>query len=596
MAKSSRNEQSFPGRLRAGLGRFARSDQLVRAGLAVVVGAAAGVGAIAFREFIALVQTAFFGFGSERVYSLAAALPWWHLVLAPTVGGLAIGLFVAYVLPGRRPRGVADVIEASALRDGRMSLKTGLGAAFVSAASIGVGASVGREGPVVHLGASLGGWLAKRLHLSRSLSLTLLGCGIASGIAASFNTPLAGVIFALEVVIGHYALNTFAPVVIAAVTGTIISRVYFGDFPAFVIPEQVIVSFLEFPAFAGLGVLSGIVAIVFIRTTFLVEEGVARTGLPRWLRPALGGLAVGLIALSFPQVLGVGYEATDAALKAMFPFWLLVALLVAKLVATAVSLGCGFGGGVFSPSLVMGAMLGGASGAVFTAIAPELSSGLGAYSLVGMGAVAGAVLGAPISTILIIFELTGDYALTVAVMLAVVIATVMTRQIVGHSFFTLQLERAGLSLEGGREARLFREQRVGGVMRDDYETIPVSAGMAEVRQRLLTAAYGVLYVVEDGDRLAGRVVLGDLREVAFDTSRDHEIGVADVVRPEAPVLAAGDSLEAARELMAASGKTQVAVVETTENMRLVGALHERDVITAHNRALLQARAEEKGEI
>lgn len=595
MADQPPSEQRNAARWVARLERFARNGQLLLLALALAVGAAAAAGAIGFRELVSLVQRAVFGSGSERLYTLAGALPWWQLVLAPAVGGLVIGLLVAYVMPGRRPLGVADAIEATAVRDGRMSLKAGLGAALISASSIGVGASVGREGPVVHLGASLGGWLAKRLRLTRSRSLALLGCGVASGVAASFNAPIAGVVFALEVVIGHYALNTFAPVVIAGVTGTVISRLYFGDYPAFTVPPHAIVSLLEFPVFAALGALSGVVAIAFMRGTFLVADLWARTRVPPWSRPAAGGLAVGVIALAFPHVLGVGYEATDGALKALFPFWLLAALLVAKLVATAVSLGSGFGGGVFSPSLFLGAMLGGATGAVVTAAWPELSPGHGAYALVGMGAVAGAVLGAPLSTILIMFELTGDYALAIAVMIAVVIATVITRQVAGHSFFTWQLERAGLSRTGGRETRLLSQQRVSQLMREDFETIHAGASMMEVRNRLLTATYGILYLVKDEGRLAGRLTFGDLHDAAFDTSLDAHIVAADVARRGVPVLSADDSLTQAIELMNQSDETQIPVVENRDTMRLVGALHERDVMMSYNRALLQARSEERGE-
>ncbi|RMD62649.1 MAG: chloride channel protein, partial [Alphaproteobacteria bacterium] len=205
------------------LRRLGRNDQVILSVLAVTIGVAAGGAAIAFRTAITLIQR--LGYGDGSIITAAARLPWWHLVLVPALGGLAVGLFVYWLLPGRRPHGVADVIEANALRGGRMSATVGLKAAVVSAASIGVGASVGREGPVVHLGASLGAWAAKRLHLGRAPSRTLLGCGVAAAIAASFNAPIAGTFFALEVVIGHYALSAFAPVVIASVTGTMISTV-----------------------------------------------------------------------------------------------------------------------------------------------------------------------------------------------------------------------------------------------------------------------------------------------------------------------------------------------------------------------------------
>ena len=242
--------------------RFIRNQQLIMILLAIACGAAAAFGAVLFREAIVLMQTGTFGASLENMSEVIHGLPAWHIVLVPTAGGLLIGLFIHYLMPGRRGRGVADVMESAALRSGNISLKSGLSAAAVSAASISVGASVGREGPVVHLGATLSSLVATRLRLSRSQAVTLLGCGVASAVAASFNAPIAGVFFALEVVIGHYALSAFAPIVIAGVIGTIISRVYFGDFPAFMISGHSLVSFWEFPAFGLRGVVCALVAII----------------------------------------------------------------------------------------------------------------------------------------------------------------------------------------------------------------------------------------------------------------------------------------------------------------------------------------------
>ncbi|HET8728522.1 MAG TPA: chloride channel protein [Alphaproteobacteria bacterium] len=428
--------------------RFFRNDQLVLAGLALVIGTTAGAGAIAFRWLIGAVQFVFYGFSAETVVTLAADLPWWQILFAPAVGGLAIGLVLRFLVPGGRPLGVPHVMEVHALRDGRMSVRSGLAAAVASAASLGVGASVGREGPVVHLGATIGSGLARVMRLPSNLSRTLLGCGVAAAVAASFNAPIAGVFFALEVVVGQYALTIFAPIVLAGVSGTVLSRLYYGDFPAFILPARFeIQSFLEFPAFAVLGGVSALVSVIFMKSAVATEDLADRTPIPRVLRPAVGGLFVGAIALWFPHVLGVGYEATDMALKGMLPLWLLLALIVAKGAATAISLGFGFAGGMFSPALFLGAMTGGAFGVIATHVFPQLSSGTGAYTLIGMGAVSGAVLGAPISTILIIFEMTGDYALTTALMVSVVIASTLVDQAFGRNFFTWQLERSGIDLK-----------------------------------------------------------------------------------------------------------------------------------------------------
>ena len=279
---------------------------------------------------------------------------------------------------------------------------------MVSAASLGVGASAGREGPMVHLGASLASALAHRLELSPNLSRTILGCGVAAAVAASFKAPIAGVFFALEVVIGHYALSTFAPVVVASVAGTVISHIHLGELPAFILPAYEIVSAWEFPAFFLLGGVSAVIAMIFMWSIIVADDVVERVPVPGWLKPAAGGLVVGAVAIAFPQILGVGYGATDAALKELIPLTLLIALIALKVVMTAVSLGCRFGGGVFSPPLFIGAMTGGAFGIIATGVFPELAAHHGAYAMVGMSAVAAAVLGAPISTILIVFELTGD--------------------------------------------------------------------------------------------------------------------------------------------------------------------------------------------
>jgi len=359
---------------------------------------------------------------------------------------------------------------------------------------------------------------------------------------------------------------------------------------------RAITSFWELPAFALLGAVSAIVAIVFMRATFFTEDTVARLPVPRWVSPALGGLAVGLMATVFPQILGVGYEATDMALSETFPLWLLMALVVAKTGATAISLGCGFGGGVFSPSLFIGAMVGGAFGIIATSVSPELSSGPGAYTIVGMGAMAGAVLGAPISTVLMIFELTSDYAATIAVMIATAIASVITHHVPGHSFFGWQLLRRGVVVRGGQETGLLRAIRARDVMDGGYETVTPETPIAVVRARLQAAVCGELFVVDSADRLTGVIAYSDMHDTAFDTSHDAELTAKDVARGRPTVLLADDDLESAVKAYAASGEVFLPVIDHPETRRIVGIAPEHKVMLAYHRALDQARAEERGEV
>jgi CIC family chloride channel protein len=588
-------------RLSTRLRQLLRNDHMVLSVLALLVGVIVGMAVVGFREAIDLFQGLFYGtdnpYGadSEHLAPIAAALPGWRVVLATTLGGLVVGLLVYRYLPERRPQGVADVIEANALLGGRMSSRIGVTTALVNALSIGAGASVGREGPAVHLGASLSGWIGRRLHLSRSLTRTLLGCGVAAAVAGSFNAPIAGALFANEVVIGHYALKAFAPIVIASVAGTAVSRAWFGNFPAFSIDIGIVASLWEMPAFALLGIVSGVAAIVFMKSVGLASKVADRIPVPSWLKPAIAGLVLGIAAMFLPDILGVGYAATESAMLVKFSLWMLIIIGVAKILATALCLGFGFAGGVFSPSLVIGAMVGCAFGVVATGAFPDLSSQISVYTVIGMGAVAAAVLGAPISTTLIIFEMTSNYALTLGVMIAVVIASEITHHFHGRSFFSVQLLERGIDVKGGFEAEVMRSIPLDKVLKDDGLTVTPATGLRELRDRLQQTPYGELFVVGENGRLIGTITLADLSEVAFDPAMDDLINAGDVARLHPPYLTRADSLDAALHLMAETGEEHIAVVDTGVMQIYQGCIHQRDVMTAYSRALVQARHEERGE-
>lgn len=439
---------------------FQSSRQLLMWMLALVIGIGVAYAAIAFRLTIQIFQLAWLGHMTERVADTAATLPWPVVLLVPAVGGLIVGLLLQNFTRNRRPEAVADVIEARAIGGGHMPVRSGLMHALISAISLGCGASAGREGPVVHLGATLASGAGRHFGLSPRGMRTLLGCGVAAAIGASFNAPLAGVIFALEVVLGHYAVTAFVPIVISGVAATVISRVHLGDFPAFIIPDYEIASYYEFPAFALLGLTCAVVAISFKFSAIAADDVARRITMPLWARPAVGGLAVGAIAIFVPQVLGVGYGVTDDALNQNFGLLALIGLIIAKTAATAITLASRFGGGVFSPSLYLGAMAGGAFGIVAGQAFPEAASSAGLYALIGMGGVAAAVLGAPISTTLIVFELTGGFPLAVALLVTVSVSSGLTQAIHGRSFFHWQLARRGLVIDEGPHKAMQRTLRV----------------------------------------------------------------------------------------------------------------------------------------
>ena len=510
--------------------------------IALAIGIGAGYAAIAFRHLIGLVQVAWLGSTSERVVLHAVKLDWWVILCAPTLGGLAVGLFLHHFMPGRRAHGVADVIEAQALHNCRISTRVGLSSALVAVVSLGSGASAGREGPVVHLGATLAAALRNLFALDQASQRTLLACGVAAAVSASFNVPLAGMLFAHEVILGHYALRAFVPITIASVAGAEIIRIHMGDFPTFLIPHYQIASHWEFPAFALLGVVCAIVAICFQFSVMAADWIGREIRMPLWSRPVVGGFIVGAIGVFFPQILGVGYDSTDLALKEHFPLWLLLSLLVAKIAATSITLASRFGGGVFSPSLYIGAMVGGAFGIVTGDLSPGLSSAHGLYATIGMGAVAAAILGAPISTTMIAFELTGDYSITIAILLAVSISTALHQAIHGASLFHWQLHQRGLYLQEGPHQHIMRTMQVRSFM------VPLAEDEAE-------------------DALAQ---FGD----------------------ETYWLRPTDSVETALRFFDASGHSRVPVVSEKIRGKHVGWALQVDALHAFNQALIAAHIEE----
>jgi chloride channel protein, CIC family len=462
----------FTENIKPNLVEFGRSKEVIVWAIALIVGFCAAYAALSFRLVIGWIQLPWLGTDSDQVFEAALQLPWYVILGAPTFGGLLVGLILVKFLPGKRPRGVADVIEAQALKNSEVPLKEGLGNAVVAALSLGFGASAGREGPVVHLGASIASWLEDRFSLPRSARRTILACGVAAAVSASFNVPLAGVLFAHEVILGHYALRAFVPIAISSALGAVIVRAHLGNFPAFIIPEYQIATNWEFPAFALLGLFCALVAVLFQLLLISVDRFARGFDLPLVLRPVIGGFLVGCIAIFFPQILGVGYDATDAALKQQFSLTLLLELLLLKALATSITLASRFGGGVFSPSLYLGAMAGGAFGLAIAMVFPLWASSHGLYAITGMGAVAASILGAPISTILIAFELTGDYNVTIALLLAVSISTSIHRAFLGQSFFHWQLTTRGLLLNEGPHRYILQTLHVNQFMTplDDDES------------------------------------------------------------------------------------------------------------------------------
>jgi len=477
LAESSREflKQS----VRAGVRNVARGWNTMRARgpdqvqfwfIALAVGIAAGLAALGFRFLVAEAQTFVYGTDDVMLATVARQLPWYWVLGLPIAGGFVVGQLLHHFTPDARVRAVADVIDGAALREGRVETREGIASALASLVTLSTGGSTGREGPVVHLGAMISTWVSDLIHANGITGRDVLGCAVAAAVSASFNTPIAGALFALEVVLRHFAVHAFAPIVIASVAGTVVSRVLHGDVTEFYLPAGNVLEFyVELPAFVILGLLCGMVSVLLMRAIFWADDmgnHLQRSlHMPRWLRPVVAGALLGGLAIQFPHIIGVGYETTSAALTGKLVFWGAVTFAVVKAVAVVITMAGRMGGGIFSPSLMVGALTGLAYGYAATSIFPQVSGSETLYALAGMGAVAAAVLGAPISTTLIVFELTGDWQTGLAVMVAVSMSTALASRLVDMSFFLTQLERRNVHLAAGPQAYLLATFGVAKVMR-----------------------------------------------------------------------------------------------------------------------------------
>jgi CIC family chloride channel protein len=524
--------------------------------------------------------------GAAALESLSAA-PWYWKVLPPAVGGLIVGPLVWFLAREARGHGIPEVLSAVSDRGGRIRKRVMAIKTLASAVTIGTGGSAGREGPIVQIGASIGSGIGQALGFDGNRLIVLLGCGAAAGMAATFNAPLAGVILAVEVIIGAASVRVLSPLVVASVMGTFVARILFGDHPAFLdVPEYELVAAVELPLYVLLGLLAGGVALLFTSGIVLIEDLWERVPLPGWATPVLGGAIVGAIALGFPEVLGVGYETIDVALQGQGALRVLALLVLLKILATGTTLGSGGSGGVFAPSLFVGACLGGAFGMGLEALLPGQTAHSGAYALVGMGAVLAGTTHAPITAILMLFELTGNYAIILPLMLACILSTVLASRVLPTSIFTTRLQRRGVRLRGSGEADLMRSTRVRRILRPFPDTIPPELPLPEVMRRALGGAMLHLYVVDPDHRPLGVITLRRLKALFREEWLDDPLLVAaDVMKSPVTAVGLDDTLDAA---MAHFARLDVEMLPVTdEEGRLAGCITRHDMVVFFEQEILR---------
>jgi CIC family chloride channel protein len=554
--------------------------------LALLTGAGAGAGAIAFRYMILGVTYLFTG---HRDYSLVGragnpllGLGGWFVVAAPVVGGLIYGPLVSRFAPEARGHGVPEVMFAVNRMGGRMRPQVPIVKSLASALCIGSGGSVGREGPIVQIGSALGSVLGQLVRVSESQLRLLVACGAAGGIAATFNAPIAGVFFALELILRNFETRSFGLVVLSSVTADAVGRAAFGSHPFLTLPGFNFSSPVELILYAGLGVLASGVGLGFVRVLYAGEDIADRLWRgPDWLRPAVGGILLGLLLLVVPEMYGVGYPVLEHAVAGHYVIAVLVGLLAAKVLATSLTMWIGGSGGVFAPSLFMGAMLGSAYGAIAHDALPHLAAAAGAYGLVGMGAVFAASARAPITAVLIIFELTGDYRVILPLMIAVVVATAIANAATRDTIYTLKLRRRGIDIDAPAPSSLMAHITVGEALGEPPRPLDPDQPLREVLDRFAAERTNALPVIDASGTLLGVVSAGDVEQALANSPGDT---TARTLIHETPELRVDQTLEEAIWRLGSTDDEGLPILDHDGN-HVVGWLTHRQLLAAYRKRL-----------
>lgn len=554
--------------------------------LVPVVGVLTGGAAVGIAHLMAWFQTHIFWWRAPDLLTAAMYAPWYFKLVVLGAGGLVVGLIGRAFRVETRGAGTAAMVQAVALRGGYISLRETLPRVAAGVVTIACGGSLGREGPMTQLGGALGSFLGRYFRLSTQQVRILLCAAAGSAIAAVYNAPIAGSLFALEILMGNFALEVFGPVVVASVLSTLVFRSAMGNLPRFVVPQYELVSGWELLGYLGLGVAAGLVSMVFIKSLFWTEDTLERLRVPRWARPVVGFVLVGVIGIFYPHVFGNGYEATNLALHEQVPVTLLLMLPLAKLVATALTFGAGGAGGLFMPSLMVGGLLGGAYGWGLHRLFPETTAGSGAYALVGMGAIVAGTTQAPLTAIMMIYEQTNSYMIVLPLMFACIISNLTVRFFRVQAVHIETLRRRGVTLPRGVEATVMQNLRVRDLMHDDVESVPPTEPFPQLVERCLRTHHNNVYVTDADGRFLGAVSLLAIRAHLHQGENLQSIVAYDLMDDRFEFVTPNQKLAETMEKFWRQNSERLPVLADAESRKLVGWISKRDLIGLYSQEIL----------
>ena len=554
--------------------------------IAIVIGVLAGFSAIGIRAMIKFFSEISFP-GTGNLLENILNTPWFWILSVPVIGGLIVGPIIYFLAPEAKGHGVPEVMQAILLKGGQIRGRVAFVKALASAITIGTGGSVGREGPIIQIGSSLGSIVGQFLKVSSKRLKTLVGCGAAAGIAAAFNAPIAGALFAVEIILMDFAVAQFSPIVISSVMATVISHTFEGNFAAFTVPKYQLASPIEIGFYFVLGAASGLVAYLFIKTLYYSEEVFDnRIKIPDYLKPALGGIGIGVIALMFPEIMGVGYDTINIALTGNMVWYFAASLIIMKILATSLTLGSGGSGGIFAPSLFMGAMLGYFFGTFVHTYFPNITASPGAYALVAMGGLVAGTTRAPITAIIIVFELTNDYRIILPLMITCVMSMIISSKLSRESIYTLKLVLKNIGIKEGIETNVMESIFVKDVYRKDFEQINVVDNFGQIVNKIIRGKESDFPVVNKERIIAGMISINDVRDYLFEKESLKNLLIAgDIASPYYETLLPEDSCQIALDKFRKLPFNGLPVAENYESKKIIGMIWRKDIHDAYDKEI-----------
>ncbi|MGN0013783.1 MAG: chloride channel protein [Candidatus Bruticola sp.] len=549
--------------------------------------------------FITALAAICFNFMIKSVHHISMwALPetWWAIPLSISIGGLLTGLFLWWRSKDLNPGGVSGVITSVFAQHGLIHGRVALIRMISAALTIGSGGSAGREGPIVQIGASLGSKFAQLLKLSEHNTIILLACGVAAGISSAFNAPIAGIFFALEIILARFTYHSFGLIVLSSVTSCVATRLLVGDLAEFSVPIYVLQSSWEMLLCLGLGLISALVGVTFTRSLAVSEKIFGNIQCPVWFKPAVGGLLCGIIAIFYPQIMAGGYDVMNEAMNGHLAFTLMLALVIAKIIGTSFILGSGGAGGDLAPSLFIGCMLGGVYGYIANTVFPGSTAATGAYALIGMATVFAAAARAPLTAVFMIFETTANYYMLMPILAASVVAALFASVLDKDSLYTLKLSRSVLDMQQGSGALISPLEKisVAEVMSSDFTFVSPDTSVHDAIAKLKETGYALLAVINEKGSFCGQI---DRRDIIYWRMRrsgrsTKSTSVKEIMRTDVEFLTPGDSLTSAVHLMCRCRCGCLPVLESSRSRKLVAMLDRNEVF----QAFVQKQGEESIEL